>query len=109
MAKKKKPDLDALGAQYREVKESIATHRRRQAEAEVEHSRLIRRLGPSHPDIQAAWAAVEQAARDVAWCRALTVACGEAYKGVPFDQVPNDQAAIAPARDRALASLAADS
>lgn len=86
---KKDPDLDALGRQYREARGAIAPHRQRQADAEVAHGRLARRLGPDHPDTQAAWQTVGQAAADVRWCQAVTVAAGEAFKGVPFDDVPN--------------------
>lgn len=105
---KRKPSLDALGAQYREAKASIAPHRRRQAESEVEHSRLLRRLGHDHPDVRAAWERVEQATADVRWCQAVIVAAGEAYKGVSFDQAPHDRGAASAGRERALAALTGD-
>jgi hypothetical protein len=38
----------------------------------------------------------------VQWCRAVTVAAGEAYKGCRLDEVPNDRAATADIRERAL-------
>jgi len=105
VAKTKRPDLDALGRQYREARDSIAVHRRVQAAAEVAHSRLVRRLGPGHPDVEEAFAAVGRAHADVQWCRAVTIAAGEAYKGVPFDQVPNGP--VEAHRAQALAALEA--
>ena len=101
MANSKKSDLVALGAQYREARGAVAVHRRRQAEAEIAHGRLVRRLGHGHPDVEAAAAVVARAHGDVQWCRAVVVAAGEAYKGVPFDQVPHDRAVIDHARNEA--------
>jgi len=92
---KKKPDLDALGRQYREARDSIAVHRRAEAVASAAHSRLARRLGADHPDVAAAWDAVLAAHADVQWCKGLTIACGEAYKGVPLDEVPNRRPDVA--------------
>ena len=105
MAKSKKSDLVALGAQYREARGAVAVHRRRQAAAELEHGRLVRRLGPGHPDVETAREAVASAHTDVQWCRGLVVACGEAYKDIPFNEVPHDRAVIEHARNGALAGL----
>jgi hypothetical protein len=88
----------ALGAAYREARDSIAAHLRVQAEAEVAAGAVRRRLrGLSaselfdretgdaiHPDLIAAEGAVAAAAADVDWCRAVTVACAEALKGEPL-------------------------
>lgn len=84
-------DLDALGAQYREAKAAIATHRQRQATKELALARLRRRLPEDHPDVSAARAAVVKAHADVRWCQGATIAAGEAYKGVTLDQVPHDR------------------
>lgn len=87
-------DLDALGAQYREARASIGTHRARQAKAELALA-ATRRHTEDHADVDAARAAVERAVTDVQWCQAVTVAAAERYKGVPFDQVPSNRAAAA--------------
>jgi hypothetical protein len=94
-------DLDALGAQYREAKASVPAHLKRQADAEIAVAEWLkthrgvpadvlydRTTGePLDPELRALEDAVEQAQADVAWCRGLVVACGEAYKGRPFDEV----------------------
>ena len=89
------PDLDALGAQYREAKASVPAHLQRQHTAEVSRLQWLkahrgvptdvlydRTTGePLDPELRALEDAVTQAQADVAWCRGLVVACGEAYKG----------------------------
>ncbi len=94
-------DLDALGVQYREAKASVPEHLRRQHAVEVavvdwlkahrgvpDHELYDRETGAAlDPELVALEAAVEQAQTDVQWCRALVVACGEAIKGRPLDDV----------------------
>lgn len=94
-------DLDALGAQYREAKASVPAHLKRQADAELARTAWLKkhRGVPSHvlydrttgepldPELRDMEDAIAAAERDVAWCRGLVVACGEAYKGESFDEV----------------------
>lgn len=94
-------DLEALGAQYREAKASVPAHLQRQHAAEV--ARLVwlkahrgvpadvlydRDTGePLDADLRALEDAITQAEADVAWCRGLEIACGEAYKGESFEAI----------------------
>jgi hypothetical protein len=94
-------DLDALGAQYREAKASVPAHLKVQADAELARVAWLkahrgvpsdvlydRDTGePLDPELRALEAAIVQAESDVAWCRGLVVACGEAIKGRPFEEV----------------------
>jgi hypothetical protein len=82
-------DHDQLGVDYRDAKQAIGDHRRLQAEAEVELGRLLQANRGRHdtPEITAARAAVDKAVADVAWCQALVIACGELFKGTPFEEV----------------------
>lgn len=90
----KGPGDDERGRQYREAKASIATHRARQAAAEVELGRLLRaRQSNGRPSryeaaVVEARERVDRAHADVDWCKAVTVAAGEAFKGVRLDEVP---------------------
>jgi hypothetical protein len=82
-------EFEALGAQYREARDAVPVHRRRQAAAEITLGRLQRRHGPDHPDVAAARAAVTKLHHDVRWCQATAIAAAEAFKGCRFDDVPN--------------------
>ncbi len=96
-----KVDLDKLGAQYREAKASVPDHLRRQGLLELERLAYLKTLrgvpvdelydrqtgAPLDPKLADMEAAIEQAQADVAWCRGLVVACGEAYKGESFADV----------------------
>jgi hypothetical protein len=98
---KKKPDLDALGAQYREAKDALPVHRKRWADAErayvdwlnthrhVPSSRYLdpETGEPTDPELIALLAAMEKAASDDVWVRCLVLACGEAYKGEPLEKI----------------------
>lgn len=97
----KQVDLDALGAQYREAKASVPAHLQRQHAAEMARLDWLKahRGVPSDvlydretgealdPELRALEDAVTAAEADVAWCRGLVVACGEAYKGESFADV----------------------
>jgi len=99
-------DIDALGAQYRDARDAIATHRRRQARAELALAAARRRHPENSEQVATARAAVERAVADVRWCQAVTIAAGEAYKGQSFEDVlANQTATAAEIRQRALASL----
>lgn len=103
MAKKKAVDFDALGAQYREAVASVPAHLRVQSDAELAVADWLRahRGVPTDvlydratgaaldPELAALETAVVKAAADVAWCRCLVIACGEAVKGVKFEDVPD--------------------
>jgi hypothetical protein len=84
--------FEELGAQYRDVKHAIGSHRTKQAQAEVtyaaaSHARIRRGdLEPSAEE-RAALEDVEQAVADVAWCQACTVAAGEAFTGRTFEEL----------------------
>lgn len=94
-------DLDALGAQYREAKDSVPAHLRKQHAAEmavvdwlkahrgVPADELYDRISgePLDPELARLEQAVKQAEADVLWCRAVVVACGEQIKGRPLDEV----------------------
>lgn len=99
---KTKPDP---GADYRAAKQAVTDHLRVLATAELAVVEWLRALGspvaaieaaaaPTHPEHLALLAAVQRAEVDVAWCRALVVACGEVVKGCKFETVPNDRAAL---------------
>lgn len=98
---KKQPNLDALGADYREAKASIPAHLERQKAIELERTAwLKKRRGvpadvlydretgeprdPTLVDIESRLATAEG---DVRWCRGLVIACGEAYKGETFQAI----------------------
>lgn len=81
------PDLGALGAQYREARDAIVTHRRVQARAERSLAAVRRRHAESSEQVAAAHVAVDRAAADVRWCQAVAVAAGEAFKGESFEAV----------------------
>lgn len=83
------PDLDALGVQYREAKAAIGTHRQRQADAELAFADAMRlaRGDRSALAVVDAQAAVDRAVADVEWCKAATLAAGEAYKGEALDVI----------------------
>ncbi len=102
--------FDQLGAQYRTARTSIGEHRRKQAAAEVALTRLLvtNRGMPDTPEIAAAREAVGKAVADVEWCKAVTIASGEAFKGVKFGPELYDTVLIAAARNRALNALAGD-
>lgn len=108
-------DFDALGSQYREAMASIGVHRRRQAAAEVAYAAVFHRHGGDRaaPDVVAALEVLDRAVADVQWCKAVTVAAGEAFKGVSFeDVVANNEAnraehSAAALRERALSHLEA--
>ncbi|MFZ5863023.1 MAG: hypothetical protein ACOYXR_09315 [Nitrospirota bacterium] len=103
MARSKQVDLDALGADYRHAKQAVTDHLRKQSLVELERVDWLNRHrglppdalydietgDPTHPELVELYAAVEQAVADVAWCRSLVVACGEAFKGCRFEDVPN--------------------
>lgn len=107
------PDLDALGSQYREAKASIGIHRQRQAAAEDAYAEALSRslMDRTAPEVVAAKVEVDQAVADVRWCQAVTVAAGEAYKGVSFEDVVarNDETRAGSGsgaiRDRALRAM----
>jgi hypothetical protein len=82
-------DFDALGRQYREAKTSIGAHRVKQARTEVAYNETLRRHGGdrSAPAVITAQATVDQAVADVEWCKAVTVAAGEAIKGRSLEDV----------------------
>lgn len=82
MAKKQPPTFEELGAQYRDARDSVAVHRRRQAQAELDLHQ-VRRTGDVTA-VKAAQAKVRAATADVRWCQAVVVAAGEAFKGVTF-------------------------
>lgn len=95
------PDLDALGAEYREAKAAVPAHLRKQADAELAQVAWLKRHRgvPSHvlydprtgepldPDLRKLEAAMHRAERDVAWCRAVEVAAMEAYKGETIAEI----------------------
>jgi hypothetical protein len=83
------PDIDALGAQYRGAKASVGVHRQRQAAAEITFAKAFRRHGGDRAALAVidAQAAVDRAVADVEWCKAATLAAGEAYKGESFETV----------------------
>lgn len=101
----KQPDLDALGAQYREAKDALPVHRKRWADAERAYANWLTahrhvpssryrnpETGePTDPELIALAKAMEQAAADDVWVRGLIVACGEAYKGRPLAEVMAEQ------------------
>lgn len=91
-------DFDALGAQYRTALESIAVHRRRQADAELALAAARRRYPDGSPEIDAALERVTKTVADVAWCKAVTIAAGEQFKGCAFEDVPDER----PSRPLAL-------
>ena len=89
------------GSEYRHAKEAVVVHVGRWAAAEtavVEWLKTKRGV-PSHllydpetgdprdPELAALLEAEAQAERDVTWCKALVVACGEVVKGRSFDEV----------------------
>lgn len=82
------PEVD-LGAQYRDAKASIGVHRQRQATAEIAFAHAFGRARGDRTALAVvdAQAAVDQAVADVEWCKAVTLAAGEAYKGEPLDVV----------------------
>ena len=96
-----KVDLDKLGAQYREAKQSVTDHLQRQARLELERLAYLKTLrgvpsdelydresgAPLDERLRGMEAAIDAAQADVAWCEGLVIACGEAYKGVPFAEV----------------------
>ena len=96
-----KVDLDKLGAQYREAKQSVTDHLRRQGLLELERLAYLKTLrgvpsdelydrqtgNPLDPRLRDMEAGIEKAQTDVAWCQALVIACGEAYKGESFAEV----------------------
>lgn len=98
---------EQLGAQYRTARESIVEHRRRQAAAESALSGLlaVNRGLPDTPEIVEAREAVGRAVADVEWCKAATIAAGEAFKGVKFGPDLYDTARVAATRARALNAL----
>lgn len=119
-------DLDALGAQYRDAKDAVPTHLRKQADAELAHAAWLKahRGVPSHvlydrdtgapldPELQELEGAIVQAELDVQWCRAVEVAAMEAYKGQPIEEILARNAEhrhrIGGAREAAMQLLAAD-
>lgn len=98
-----KNDIDKLGADYRHAKKAVADHLRRQAALELEQAALLKRLrgvpadelydratgAPLDPQLAELEERIAQAEVDVRWCQSLVIACGEAYKGVKFDEVPD--------------------
>lgn len=62
-------ELDQAGADYRAAKAAVGVALRRQHDAELSGVNVAQRVA------------------DVAWCRALVVACGEVYKGCTFAEV----------------------
>lgn len=88
-------DLDALGAQYRDARDAIGPHRRVQATAEVAYAKAVKAAGGDTTAlaVMKARAAVDKARADVEWCKAATVAAGEAFKGVTFAEVTERNAA----------------
>jgi hypothetical protein len=86
-------DFDALGAQYREAKASVTEHRLKQAQAETAYATRYQRLASSgqplegNAELDAARAAVEKAVADVEWCKAVTIAAAEEFKGESFETV----------------------
>jgi hypothetical protein len=85
-------EFERLGAQYREARDAIGTHRIKQAAVENAYAAIyddLRRRGlldqPS-PELDAAKAAVDKAAADVEWCKACTVAAGEVFTGATFSE-----------------------
>jgi hypothetical protein len=95
--------VDDLGAQYREAKAAVVEHVRAWGTAELALVAWLKakRGVPAHllydaktggaldPELATLERAVRKAEADVAWCRALVIACGEAYKGCAFEDVPN--------------------
>lgn len=98
---KKQPDLDALGAQFREAQDAVTAHRRLEVDADMarlawlqahrgvpSHELYDRTTGaPLDPVLADLEAGLAKASADTDWCRALVLACGEAYKGEPLDVV----------------------
>ncbi len=80
---------DDLGAQYRDAKAAIGTHRQHQGQAEIAYAQAYRQHRGDRTALPVvdAQTAVDRAVGDVEWCKAVTVAAGEAYKGEPFDAV----------------------
>ena len=119
-------DIEALGAQYREARDSIGAHRARQAQAEQARGAWVkahrgvpadklydRSTGvPIDPELLALSAAVDRATADVQWCRAVTVAAAEALKGMTLEDAiaQNDAGRAAHQRSvaKALSSLDGD-
>lgn len=117
-------DLDALGRQYREAKAAVPAHLVTQAAAEMAHAAWLKahRGVPSHvfydretgepldPELVQLEAAMRQAERDVRWCQAVVLACGELVKGEPLDVVFARNEAhrgdLNKTRDRAMSLLA---
>jgi hypothetical protein len=85
-------EFERLGAQYLEARDAIGTHRIKQAAVENAYAAIyddLRRRGlldqPS-PELDAAKAAIDKAVADVEWCKACTIAAGEAFTGATFAQ-----------------------
>lgn len=100
-------EQERRGADFRHARDSVTEHLRAQAAAELERSAWMRRhrgvpidvlfnrdTGEAlDPELKALDDAVAKAEADVAWCEALTIACGEVFKGVKFADVPNNRTA----------------
>lgn len=98
---KKQPDLDDLGAQFRDAQAGIAACRAIEVQVDMERmSWLARHRGvpadvlydrttgdPIHPDLIDLEARMAKAAADTLWCQAVMLACGEAFKGEPLQEV----------------------
>lgn len=109
-------EFAALGAQYREAMGAIIVHRCRQAEAEVAYGalyqQLLRQFGPfeswppeARDQLDAAKAPVDKTVADVEWCKACTVAAGEAFKGETFATAVARNAAPQPIIEWSLTSF----
>ena len=85
-------DWEARGVAFRAALASVPAHLRKQSDAELARIAWLQANpdgSPDDPVLVALTAAMHKAEADVAWCRALVIACGEAVKGCRFEDVPD--------------------
>ena len=101
--------MDDLGAQYRAAKRAVEDHVRRWAEASQARQRWLKAHrhvpaselfdpvtgDPLDPELLELLEAEEKEYRDSEWCRGLVIACGEAIKGRPFEELLGQDRAAA--------------
>ena len=85
-------DWEARGVAFRAAMASVPAHLRKQSDAELARIAWLQANpdgAADDPVLVALTAAMLKAEADVAWCRGLVIACGEAVKGCRFEDVPN--------------------
>lgn len=115
--------LAITGAQYREAKDAVSAHIRKQAALELDQAAYLKTLrgvpadqlyGPDGEPLDGQLrdfeARIRAAEADVRWCEALVVACGEVFKGESFEDVEArneaNRAKVAAGAGRAMRILA---